>query len=112
MVQSNTEEVESAAPVHRRASHVEGETGDRSVHEDTEVVTKVCSSHTEGPHAGENQDRTDSEQDPSNDGLMHRGVEGLVCQGELVDMVTEDSERKDRECKCVAAIVGASKDAG
>lgn len=112
MVQSNTEEVQSATPVHWRASHIEGKAGDRCVHEDTEVVTKISAGHTKSPHAGENQNRANSEQDTTNDGLVHRGIEGLVCQGKLINMVTENSEREDGKGEEVAAIACASKDAG
>ena len=112
MVQGNTEKVQSAAPVHRRPGHIEGEAGDGGVHEDTKVITKVGSGHAKSPHAGENQDRTNSEQDTTDDGLVHGGVEGLVCQSELVDMVTEDSKGENGERKEVATIVRTSEDAG
>lgn len=112
VVQSDSEEVQGAAPVHWRASHVEGEAGDRSVHEDTEVVTQVCSGHTKGPHARKYQDRADSEQNATDDRLIHRGVEGLVCQGQLVHVVTKDPEGENRECKSIAAIVSTPEDAG
>lgn len=39
VVQSNTEEVQSAAPVHGRSGHVEREAGDGGIHENAEVVT-------------------------------------------------------------------------
>lgn len=112
MVQRNTEEVQSATPVHRRASYIEGEAGDRCVHEDTKVITKISSGHTKSPHAGENQNRANSEQDTTNDGLVHRGIEWLVCQGKLVDMVTENPEGEDGKGEEVATIVCTSKDAG
>ena len=78
VVQRNTEEVQSATPVHRRAGNVERESGDGGVHENTEVVAKVGTGHTKSPHAGENQDGTDSKQDTSNNRLVNRSVEGLV----------------------------------
>lgn len=78
VVQCNTKEVQGATPVHRRAGYVEREPGDGSIHENAEVVAKVGTRHTKSPHAGENQDGTDSKQDTSNDGLVDRSVEGLV----------------------------------
>lgn len=112
MIQSNAEEVQSATPIHWRSGHVEREASDGSVHENTKVVAKVGTGHTESPHAGENQDRTNSEQDTTNDRLVNRCVEGLVGQSELVHMITENSEGKDGKCKEVATLVRTSKDAG
>src|SRR4051794_30149389 len=47
LVQSNSEEVQSAAPVHGGAGHVEWEAGNRGIHEDTKVVTKIGASHAQ-----------------------------------------------------------------
>ena len=111
MVQSNTEEVQSATPVHRRASHVEWEAGNWSIHENTEIVAQVGTSHTKSPHAGENENRANSEHNPTNNGLVHWGVEGLLRQSDLVHMVTQYTQREDSEGKEIAPFVRATKNA-
>lgn len=111
LVQSNTEEVQSATPVHRRGCHVEREAGNRSIHENAEVVAQVSTSHTESPHAGENEDRANSEHNPTNNGLVHWGVEGLLRQSDLVHMVTQYTKREDSEGEEIAPSVRATKNA-
>lgn len=36
---------------------------------------------------------------------MHRGVVGLISQGQLVEVVAQDAQREDGECEKVASIV-------
>lgn len=112
MVQSNAEEVQSAAPVHGRSGHIERETSDGGIHENSEVVSQISTGHAKSPHTRQDEDGASCEENSTDDGLVHGSVEGLVCQGDLVDMITEDSQRKDSESQEVASSVGSTKDAG
>lgn len=112
LVQSNAEEVQGASPVHGRASHVEREAGDGCIHENAKVVAEVGTSDAESPHARQNQDRAGNEQDTTDDRLVHRSVEGLLIESDLVDMVTQNSQRENRESQEIASFVGPTEDAG
>lgn len=111
LVQRNSKEIQGASPVHRRAGHVEWEAGDRSIHEDTKVVTQVGASHTKSPHAGQNQHRTDDKQDTADEWLVHWGVEGLLVKGDLVHMITQNAQREDCKCQEVASSVRSTEKA-
>lgn len=111
LVQSYSEEVQSTSPVHRRASHVEWEAGNRSIHENTEIVAQVGTSHTKSPHTGEDEDGADDEQNTTHNGLVHGCVEGLLSQSDLVHMVTQDTQREDSEGEEIASFVWATKNA-
>lgn len=111
LVKSNSKEIQGASPVHRRASHVEREAGDRSIHEDTKVVTQVGTSHTKSPHAGQNQHRTGGKQDTADEWLVHWGVEGLLLKSDVVHMVTQDAQREDCKSQEVASSVGSTEKA-
>jgi hypothetical protein len=63
IVESHTQKVQGAAPVHRGTSNIEWEAGDGSIHEDAEIVSEVGSGDAEGIHARQNEDRSDAEQD-------------------------------------------------
>lgn len=110
MVQSNTQEVQGASPVHGRASDIEWESGNGSIHEDAEVVTQVGTSDTQSPHAGKNQNRSPGEQKTAHDGLVDGGIEWLVSQRQLVNVVAQDAQREDGEGEEVASLVWAPKD--
>lgn len=111
LVQSKAEEVQGAAPIHGRASHVEREAGDGGIHEDTKIVTKIGASYTQSPHAGQHQDGADGEQNAADEGLVHRRVERLLIEGDLVEVVTQDAQREDREGQEVASSVRTTEEA-
>lgn len=109
LVESNAQEVQSTAPVHGGTSNVEGEAGDRRIHQDTEVVAKVGAGDTEGIHAGQDEDGAEGEEKAAEDGLVHRGIIRLVFQGHLVDMVSQNSQTEDGDSEEVAAVVGVTE---
>ena len=53
--QRRTHEAHDAAPVHRRAGHVEGKPRHDVVHEDAEVVAQICARDPERPHATQHE---------------------------------------------------------
>lgn len=111
-VQGHGQEVQGAAPVHRSARDIEGETGDGSVHQDTKVVTQVGARDTQGPHAGQDEDIADGEQDVRDQRLVDGLIDGLVVQGLVVQVVTENTQGEDGDREEVASVVWASKDTG
>lgn len=111
LVQSNTQEVQSASPVHGRAGDVEREASDRSIHEDSKIVTQIGASHTESPHARQDQDRANGEQNTTDEGLVYRSVEWLLVEGDLVDMITQNAQREDGKGQEVASSVRTAENA-
>lgn len=109
VVKGDSQEVQSASPIHRRTGDVEGKARDGGIHQDTEVVSEVGSGDAKGIHAGQNEDRAGGKKGRAQERLVHRGVVGLISQGQLVEMVTEDAQREDGKGEKVASIVGATE---
>ena len=109
VVKGDSQEVQGASPVHRRTGDVEGKARDGGIHQDTEVVSEVGSGDAKGIHAGQNEDRAGCKQSGAQERLVHRGVVGLISQGQLVKMVTEDAQREDGKGEKVASVVGATE---
>lgn len=105
VVQSNSQEVQGASPVHRRTGHVEGKASDGGVHQDPKVVSQIGTGDAQGIHAGQDENGAESKEHAAQDRLVHRGVVGLVSQGQLVKVVAQDAQRKDGECEEIASIV-------
>lgn len=109
VVKSDSQEVQGASPVHGGAGDVERKASDGGIHQDSEVVSKVGAGDAKSIHAGQNENGAKAKEDGSQDRLVHRGVVRLVSQGQLVEVVTQNAQRKDGECEEVASIVGATE---
>lgn len=105
VVESNSQEVQGASPVHRRAGHVERKPRDGGIHQDSKVVSEVGTGDAQGIHAGQDENGAGAKEHTAQYRLVHRGVVGLVSQGQLVKVVAQDAQRKDGECEGVASIV-------
>ena len=108
-IESDSQEVQSASPVHGGTGDAEGESGDGGIHQDTKVVSKVGAGYSQGIHAGQDKDGADGEKEAAKNRLVHRGIVGLVFQGHLVDMVSQDSQAEDGDGEEVAAVVGIAE---
>lgn len=95
--------------VHRRAGHVERETRDHLIHQDTKVIAQICSRDSKRPHAAQHQ-RVAAQEQADGQALGERreqsGVRWLGAQGTLVYEVTGDAEGEDGDGEGVAAAVG------
>jgi hypothetical protein len=111
-VEGDAQEVQSATPVHGGPGDVEREAGDRGIHENAEIITQVGAGDAESPHASQDEHRAEAEEGITKQGLVDWGIEGLVCQRQLEQVVTEDAEGEDGEGEEVASVVGATEYTG
>ena len=105
--QSRPQERHGRSVVHWRLGNVEWESSNNIIHQDAEVISKVCASNTKSPHGGDNKDVSGNEEE---DGrvLNKIGLESwmgwLVAESDFVEVVAEDAEGEDGHGKHVAAI--------
>lgn len=93
-IQSNTEEVQSAPPIHRRPGDVERKTSNRRIHQNAKVITKVGPSQAEDVHARQHEHGAHAEKHPAKQWLVDGCIVRLVIQRLVVHVIAEETQRE------------------
>lgn len=112
--QRRGQETQGGSVVHGVVGNVKGESSNSLAHEDAEVVSKVGSSNTEGVHGSEHQHVAGNKEQDSkglhnvNIGDRKKDGSGLLRQGLMVEVVSEDTEGEDGDSQQVTSSFGTS----
>lgn len=107
--QGDGDKVGGAADVHRVAHDIKREAGHHLVHEDAKVVAEVGAGHAQHPHGRHDEhaaERKQRDRHCTHRRVLERGVGRLEGQCVVVQVVAQDTQRKDGHREDVASKIG------